>query len=70
MRRDVAMTRLLLAAGADTRGGIWPNRDATSPRTIAEERGYDESVAMRVEQDDPRASSPLDPYVPCPVVRC
>ena len=34
MARDVEMTRLLLEAGADTRGGIWPNRDATSPRTI------------------------------------
>jgi ankyrin repeat protein len=46
MQRDVEMTRLLLEAGANTRGGIWPNRDATSPRTIAEERGYDEIVAM------------------------
>ena len=26
MQRDVEMTRLLLEAGADTRGGIWPNR--------------------------------------------
>src|SRR5262245_28011892 len=31
MLRDVEMTRLLLEAGADTRGGIWPNRDATGP---------------------------------------
>ncbi len=46
------MTRLLLEAGADTRGGIWPNRDATSPRTIAEERGYDEIVAMMVAQEE------------------
>src|ERR1043166_6816340 len=34
MKRDVEMTRLLLEAGADTRAGIWPNRDATSPLTI------------------------------------
>jgi hypothetical protein len=47
MRRDVEMTKMLLEAGADTQGGIWPNRDATSPRTIAEERGYNEIVAMR-----------------------
>jgi FtsX-like permease family protein/ankyrin repeat protein len=46
MARDVEMTRLLLEAGADTRGGIWPNREATSPRTIAEERSYDEIVAL------------------------
>ena len=29
MKRDVEMTRLLLEAGADTRSGIWPNRDFT-----------------------------------------
>jgi len=50
MKRDAEMTGLLLEAGADTRGGIWPNREATSPRTIAEERGYDEIVAMMVGQ--------------------
>ena len=56
MKRDVEMTRLLLEAGADTRGGIWPNRDATSPRTIAEERGYDEIVAMMVAQEEKRGA--------------
>src|SRR3989442_2578456 len=56
MQRDVEMTRLLLEAGADTRGGIWPNRDATSPRTIAEERGYDEIVAMMVAQEEKRGA--------------
>jgi len=52
MARDVEMTRLLLEAGADTRDGIWPNRDATSPRTIAEERGYDEIVALMTAQEE------------------
>ena len=56
MQRDVEMTRLLLEAGADTCGGIWPNRDATSPRTIAEERGYDEIVAMMVAQEEKRGA--------------
>jgi ankyrin repeat protein len=56
MKRDAEMTRLLLEAGADTRGGIWPNRDATSPRTIAEERGYDEIVAMMVGQEEKRGA--------------
>src|SRR6202163_2990242 len=51
MQRDVEMTRLLLEAGADTRAGIWPNRDATGPLTIAEERGHDEIVAMIVAQE-------------------
>ena len=56
MQRDVPMTRLLLEAGADTRGGIWPNRDATSPRTIAEDRGYDEIVAMMVAHEETRGA--------------
>jgi hypothetical protein len=56
MQRDVAMARLLLEAGADTRGGIWPNRDATGPLTIAEERGYDEIVAMMVAQEEKRGA--------------
>jgi ankyrin repeat protein len=64
MQRNVEMTRLLLEAGADTRGGIWPNRDATSPRTIAQERGYDEIVAMMVAQEEKRGAreerTPLD----------
>jgi ankyrin repeat protein len=56
MARDVEMTRLLLEAGADTRGGIWPNRDATSPRTIAGERGYDEIVALMTSQEEQRGA--------------
>src|SRR5262245_46363766 len=56
MQRDVELTRLLLEAGADTRGGIWPNRDATSPRTIAEERGYEEIVAMMAAQEEQRGA--------------
>src|SRR6188474_1176785 len=56
MARDVEMTRLLLDAGADTRDGIWPNRDATSPRTIAEERGYGEIVALMTAQEEKRGA--------------
>jgi ankyrin repeat protein len=56
MQRDVEMTRLLLEAGADTRAGIWPNREATGPLTIAEERGYDEIVAMIVAQEEARGA--------------
>src|SRR5215510_9774037 len=62
MQRDVEMTRLLLDAGADTRGGIWPNRDATSPRTIAEERGYEEIVAMMVAQEGTRGARGADTF--------
>ena len=56
MARDVDMTRILLEAGADTRDGIWPNRDATGPRTIAEERGYDEIVALMTAQEEKRGA--------------
>src|SRR4030095_4296272 len=56
MARDVEMTRLLLEAGADTRDGIWPNRDATSPRTVAEERGYGEIVALMTAQEEKRGA--------------
>jgi ankyrin repeat protein len=44
LRRDLDMTRLLLAFGADPDGGIWPHRDATGPSVIARERGYEEIV--------------------------
>src|SRR5918994_7215401 len=56
MARDVEMTRLLLEAGADTRDGIWPNRDATGPRTIAEDRGYDEIVALMTAHEEQRGA--------------
>jgi ankyrin repeat protein len=62
MKRDVEMTRLLLEAGADARSGIWPNRDATSPLTIAEERGYDEIVAMIVAQEETRGARGADGF--------
>ena len=60
MARDVEMTRLLLEAGADTRDGIWPNRDATSPRTMAEERGYHEIVALMTAQEEKRGARGVD----------
>jgi ankyrin repeat protein len=62
MARDVEMTRLLLEAGAGTRDGIWPNRDATGPRTIAEERGYDEIVALMTAHEEQRGARGVDAY--------
>ena len=41
-RRDLKMTNLLLEFGANPDDGIWPYRDATSPRVIARDRGYQE----------------------------
>jgi ankyrin repeat protein len=62
MARDAEMTRLLLDAGADTRGGIWPNRDATGPRTIAEERGYDEIVELMTAHEQKRGARHVTAY--------
>src|SRR5262252_2173783 len=69
MKRDVEMTRLLLEAGADARSGIWANRDATSPLTIAEERGYDEIVAMIVAQEETRGARGADGFGFRPVLQ-
>jgi len=46
LRRDLAMTELLLEYGADTDGGIWPNRDATGPYDIARDREYEEILEV------------------------
>jgi ankyrin repeat protein len=46
LRRDLPMTTLLIERGANPDGGIWPNRDATSPYVLARDRGYDEITAI------------------------
>jgi len=50
LRRDAAMARLLMEAGADARKGIFPHRDATSAWTLARERHYDDIVAVIEEE--------------------
>ena len=51
LRRDPAMVRLLMEAGADAHKGIWPHRDATSAFTLAQDRGYDDIVAVIEEEE-------------------
>src|ERR1700748_614050 len=51
LRRDAAMVRLLMEAGADARKGIFPHRDATSALALATDREYDEIVAI-IEQEE------------------
>ncbi len=51
LRRDPAMVRLLMEAGADARKGIFPHRDATSAWAIARDRQYDEIVAVIEEEE-------------------
>jgi ankyrin repeat protein len=51
LRRDTAMVRLLMEAGADARKGIYPHRDATTAFAIAGEREYHEIVAVIEEEE-------------------
>jgi ankyrin repeat protein len=52
LSRNVSMVRLLMEAGADSRKGIFPHRDATSAFAIARDRDYTDVVAVieQVEQ--------------------
>jgi len=54
LRRDVPMVRLLMEAGADSRKGIFPHRDATSAFAIARERGYNDVAAVIEEVEQHR----------------
>lgn len=56
LRRDLEMTKLLLAFGADPDTGIWPKRDATGPYVLARERGYDEIVDAIVAAREKRGA--------------
>ncbi len=46
--------RVLMAAGADHRSGIYPHRDATAAATIASERGLDQIVRIIRDEDQKR----------------
>ena len=56
LNRDLACARFLLEARADPHKGIYPHRDATSPLTLAEDRGYDDVVALIRDELDRRAA--------------
>ena len=59
LRRDPDMVRLLIEFGANPDGGIYPNRDATSPYILARERGFDEiTEVLRAEREKRGARSP------------
>jgi len=51
LRRDPAMVRLLMEAGADARQGIFPHRDATFALALARDREYREIVAVMEEEE-------------------
>ncbi|MCY3811357.1 MAG: hypothetical protein OXH15_06140 [Gammaproteobacteria bacterium] len=52
LAREPALVRILMEHGANARVGVYPHRDATSPFTIAMERGYDDVVAVIREQEE------------------
>lgn len=66
IRRDAGIVRVLMEHGANARVGVYPHRDATSPLTMATERGYDDIVAIirdreRRRQDaEAGRASPVD----------
>src|ERR1700689_2194364 len=51
LRRDRAMVKLLMEAGADARKGISPHRDATTAFAIARDREYHEILAIIEEEE-------------------
>src|SRR5262249_42046620 len=49
------MVRILMEAGANARGGLYPLGEATGSLTIASERGYDDIAAIIREAERRRA---------------
>ena len=54
LRRDAAIVRLLMQAGADARKGIFPHRDATTAIALARDREFPEIVAIIEEEEQKR----------------
>ena len=61
MKRSPEMVRLLMRHGANARHGIDPHRDATAAWTIANERGYQEIVAIIEEEEHRRGEVKNEP---------
>jgi ankyrin repeat protein len=57
LQRQPEIARLLMRHGADARKGIWPHRDATSPLTMATERGHMEIVEIIREEEGRRSGT-------------
>jgi ankyrin repeat protein len=58
INRDAPMTRYLMEAGADSRQGVYPHRDATSALALAREREFSELVAI-IEEEEARRREDL-----------
>lgn len=60
MHRWPEIVRVLMQNGANARKGIHPHRDATSARTLAYERGYNEIVTIIEEAEERRGETEDD----------
>jgi ankyrin repeat protein len=59
LTRQPDLVRLLMQLGAEPRKGIYPHRHATTALALATERGYDEIVAIILEEERTRPRSPM-----------
>lgn len=59
LTRQPDLARLLTQLGAEPRKGIYPHRQATTALALATERGYDELVAIILEEERRRPTSPM-----------
>jgi ankyrin repeat protein len=66
LNRSLEMVRLLMQNGASAHHGLYPHRDATSPLTLAAERGYDEIVKV-IRELERRQETPADAAVANPI---
>lgn len=66
LARQPEIVRVLMQHGADPRKGIWPHRDATSPLTMAIERGYTDIVDLIREEERRPSHRPSAPDTPVP----
>lgn len=68
LQRRPEMVRLLMQHGADAHKGIYPHRDATSPLTIATERGYADLVAIIRDEERRHSRVPAAADTPVPAI--
>jgi ankyrin repeat protein len=64
INRAPDLVRVLMEHGANARVGIYPYREATSPLTVATERGYDEIVAIIRDEETRRQAVRADVDAP------
>jgi ankyrin repeat protein len=61
MQRSQEMVRLLMQQGANARAGVHPHREATTAWMLANDRGYDDIVALIEEEERSNVSPTRKP---------